>query len=167
MTPALRDFCASIAPGTPVFIPSVPMRRGRASFCFDNVAERVREKGGEIAYGWAIWHIPGLYFEAEHHGVWRNMLGNLIDVSPQLGGRTRILFLEDPAAVYDAFAPRPNVQGADGDSPRAREVAELGNRRHALMTRCRIPGTAQIELYETDQLELTEIDARLLALLSG
>ncbi len=43
----------------------------------------------------------------------------------------------------------------------------LGNGRHALMTRCRIPGTAKIELYEADQLELEQIDYRLQALMSG
>ncbi|WP_447763339.1 hypothetical protein [Sphingopyxis panaciterrae] len=129
------------------------------------MAEKVRQKGGEITYGWAIWHRPNLYFEAEHHAVWRNDLGNLIDVSPQLGGRKRMLFLADAAAVYDPFAPRQNIMAADGDSPRAIEIAELGNRRHALLMRCRVPGTAAIELYEPDQAELSEIDRQLHALI--
>ncbi len=78
LTAALLQFCASIAHAEPVFIPSIPFKRAATSFCFENVAQRVDEKGGSIAYGWAIWHLPGLYFEAEHHAVWRNKLGNLI-----------------------------------------------------------------------------------------
>lgn len=53
LRPALLEFCASIAPAQPVFIPSVPIKRALTSFCFDNVAQKVREKGESIAYGWA------------------------------------------------------------------------------------------------------------------
>ena len=144
-----------------MFIPSVPIKRAMTSFCFDNVAQKVREKGGSIAYGWAIWTLPGLYFEAEHHAVWRNKLGNLIDVSPQMGGRKRLLFLSDESVVYDPFAVRPNIMAPDGNSERARQMADLGNRRHALLIRCRVPGTAEIRLYEHDQLELGKIDQQI------
>lgn len=167
LTPALLEFCASIAAAEPVFIPSVPIKRAMTSFCFDNVAQKVREKGGSIAYGWAIWHMPGLYFEAEHHAVWRNKPGNLIDVSPQMGGRKRLLFLSDESAIYDPFALRPNVMAPDGDSERARLMVDLGNRRHALLIRCRVPGTAEIRLYEHDQLELAEIDRQIQTIMVG
>lgn len=166
-TPAMLDFCASIAPAEPVFIPSVPIRRAMTSFCFDNVAQKISEKGGSTAYGWAIWHMPGLYFEAEHHAVWRNKLGNLIDVSPQMGGRKRLLFLSDANAMYDPFAPRQNIMGADGDSERARRMVDLGNQRHTLLTRCRVPGTAEICLYEHDQLRLAEIDRQIQEIMRG
>ncbi len=105
--------------------------------------------------------MPGLYFEAEHHAVWRNKLGNLIDVSPQMGGRKRLLFLPDDGAVYDPLAIRQNIMAPDGESERARQMTELGNRRHALITRCRILGTAEIRLYEQDQLELAHIDRQI------
>lgn len=158
LTPALLEFCGSIAPVEPVFVPSIPLKRAATSFCFENVTQRVEEKGGSIAYGWAIWHMPGFYFEAEHHGVWRNKLGNLIDVSPQIGGRKHLLFLPDEGAVYDPFAIRQNVMAPDGESDRAKRMTELGNRRHGLLIRCRIPGTAEIRLYEDDQMELADID---------
>lgn len=167
LTPALLEFCASIAPAEPVFILSVPIRRAMTSFCFDNVAQKVREKGGSIGYGWAIWHMPGLYFEAEHHAVWRNKLDNLIDVSPQMGGRRRLLFLSDESAIYDAFALRPNIMAPDGNSERARQMVDLGNRRHALLIRCRVPGTAEMRLYEHDQLELAEIDRQIRETMAG
>lgn len=158
LTPALLQFCASIASAEPAFIPSIPIKRAVTSFCFENVARKVDEKGGSIAYGWAIWHLPGLYFEAEHHAVWRNKLGNLIDVSPQMGGRKRLLFLSDERAIYNPFTLRPNIMAPDGDSGRARKMVDLGNRRHAVLIRCRVSGTAEIRLYEHDQLELAEID---------
>lgn len=167
LTPALLEFCATIAPAEPVFIPSVPIKRAPTSFCFENVARKVREKGGSIAYGWAIWHRPGLYFEAEHHAVWRNKLGNLIDVSPQMGGRKRLLFLSDESAIYDPFALRPNIMAPDGNSERARQMVDLGTRRHALLIRCRVPGTAEIRLYEQDQLELAAIDRQIRETIAG
>jgi hypothetical protein len=167
LTPALLEFCASIAPAKPVFIPSVPIKRAMTSCCFDNVAQKVREKGGSIAYGCAIWHMPGLYFEAEHHAVWRNKLGNLIDVSPQMGGRKRLLFLSHESAIYDPFALRPNIMAPDGDSEPARQMVDLGNRRHSLLVRCRVPGTAEIRLYDHDQLELAEIDRQIRKIMAG
>lgn len=161
LTPALLAFCASISPATPVFLPSVPLKRAATSFCFENVAQKVCEKGGAIAYGWAIWHLPGLYFEAEHHAVWRNGLGNLIDVSPQMGGRKRLLFLPDETAVYDPFAVRANRMAPDGDTARARKMVDLGNQRHALLVRCRVPGTSEVRLHDADQFELAEIDRQI------
>lgn len=161
LTSALREFCASISPSEPVFVTSIQVPRAATSFCFENVARRVREKGGSITYGWAIWHMLGLYFEAEHHAVWRNKLGIYIDVSPQMGGRKRLLFLPDDGAVYDPFAIRQNIIAPDGNSERARRMTELGNRRHALLLRCRIPGTAEIRLYEHDQVELADIDRQI------
>lgn len=167
ITPALLQFCASIASTIPGFIPSVPIRRAVTSFCFENVAQKVRVNGGSIAYGWAIWHLPDLYFEAEHHAVWRNKFGNLIDVSPQMGGPKRLLFLLDESAIYDPFAFRPNLMATDGNSKRARQMVKLGNRRHALLNRCRVPGTPEIRLYEHDQLELAEIDWQIRETMAG
>ena len=45
-----------------------------------NLARKVGRAGGEISYEWAIWHVPHLYFEAEHHGVWRSRQGAMINV---------------------------------------------------------------------------------------
>lgn len=167
LTPTIRKFCCSIALNDPVFIPSLPVRGATTSFCFENVQRKIDQKGGTIAFGWAIWHMPNLYFEAEHHAVWRNGLGNLIDVSPQLGRRKRILFLLDESAVYDPTSPRVNIMGPDGASALVHEIVALGSRRHDLLARCRVPGTAEIQLYEADQLELTEINKRIQAVVAG
>ena len=98
LTPALLQFCAFISRGEPVFIPSVPVRRAATSFCFENVARRVEEKGGLIAYGWAIWHMPGLYFEAEHHAVGESACCSSLTMAPSTTrsrpGRTSWLRME-------------------------------------------------------------------------
>lgn len=55
----------------------------------------------------------------------------------------------------------------DGDSEWASRMTELGNRRHALLIRCRIPGTAEIRLYEHEQMELAEIDRQIRETMTG
>lgn len=167
VTPQLKEFCETISPSEPIFVTSVPVGGSATSFCFENVARKIRKSGGSIAYGWAIWHVPSLYFEAEHHAVWRNKKGGLVDVSPQLGGRRRLLFLPDDQAIYDAMQPRQNIMGPDGNSPAAQEIARLGNERHSLLMRCRVPGTAEIRLLGPDQIELAVIDSRIQALISS
>jgi hypothetical protein len=164
LTPALRAFCVNISRSDPVFINSVPIQGASHSFCFENVERKVRKSGGAITYGWAIWNLPSVYFEAEHHAVWRNKLGNLIDVSPQMGGRRRMLFLPDDSAIYDPNLPRQNILAPDGYTPAALEMTDLGNRRHSLLMRCRVPGTPEIRLFEADQIELAEINSRIQAI---
>jgi hypothetical protein len=46
-------------------------------------------------------------------------------------------------------------------------MTELGNRRHSLLIRCRIPGTAEIRLYEDDQMDLAEIDRQIQQIMFG
>lgn len=165
ITSSILEFCRSIAPNEPAFIISVPLRRSATSFCFENVDRKIARNGGSKVFGWAIWHIPDRYFEAEHHAVWRNKNGGLIDVSPQMGQRRRMLFLPDPSAVYDPKCPRPNVLAPDGTSPEALEFVQLGNQRNALLMRCRIPGSAEIRLFDADQNELAAINRRIQKLL--
>jgi hypothetical protein len=167
LTPGLRAFCRAFTNSEPVFINSVPVQRAVGSFCFANVERKVRKSGGSIVYGWAIWHLPSFYYEAEHHAVWRNKFGNLIDVSPQFGGRRRILFLPDESAVYDPMMPRQNILAPAGSSPEAIEMTSLGNQRHSVYMRCRVPGTAAIQLFDADQIELALIDDRIRTLLNA
>ena len=92
----LLAFCDIIAPRRPKFIPSKPSADAQPSACFDNAARKVERAGGSLVSGWAIWTVPGIYLEAEHHGVWQNKRGDLIDVSPQMNAGRRLLFLPDP-----------------------------------------------------------------------
>jgi hypothetical protein len=126
------NFCRSISPHDPVFIPSRPGKNAVPSHCFDNSAAKVKRSKGSVMHGWAIWHVPGLYFEAEHHGIWRKADGTLLDVSPQIFDYDRILFLPDPDAVYDPANIRDNIFVADGDSAEALAVVELAGQRNAI-----------------------------------
>lgn len=166
LTPELRAFCQSISSSEPVFINSIPVQGSVAGFCFDNVERKVRRSGGAIEYGWAIWNFPALYFEAEHHAVWRNKRETLIDVSPQMASRCRMLFLPDETAIYDRMRPRQNILAPDGITTAALEMTNLGNQRHDLLMRCRIPGTSEIRLFERDQVELAEIKKRIHTIMS-
>lgn len=157
----LLDFCHTIASGRPRFIPSKPSADAETSACFDNVARKVERAGGSLASGWAIWSVRGIYFEAEHHGVWRNRRGELVDVSPQPNSGRRILFLPDPDAPYDPLKHRSNVLRPASDDPRAIEFVELANRRNEIQDAYREGGNRIALFTLSDQRELGEIQRRL------
>ena len=136
----LLEFCRSISEERPVIIRSRPSNDAQSGHCFDNVARKIERAGGGIAYGWAIWHLPGAYFEAEHHGVWKKRSGELLDVSPQYQGYRKLVFLPDPAVVYDPAAFQPNRVMADGNDPRSLELVDVVLARYALLDACRARG---------------------------
>ncbi len=142
LTPALLEFCHSISPERPRLIRSKPLRDSLQSQCFDNVAKKVARAGGTTVYGWAVWHLRGAYFEAEHHGVWGKRDGQLLDVSPQFNDCRKILFLPDPDAIYDPGEFRSNRFAPDGDDPRALEIVKLLKERGALLDSCRATGAS-------------------------
>jgi hypothetical protein len=117
--------------------------------------------GGTVCYGWAIWHVPGLYFEAEHHGVWRSRQGKLVDVSPQLGSVPRIAFLPDPGAIYDPKRFRSNVLKAVEGSERGEEFVRLSLERNAIINCYRTDEHMIAMLNATDQAAISVIDQRL------
>lgn len=62
--------------------------------CYSNVEKKVLEDGGSIHYGWNI-HENGSIYEAEHHAVWENEQGDLIDITPNQLNKAEILFVSD------------------------------------------------------------------------
>ena len=160
LTPELLAFCAKLSPHRPRFIPSKPAKDAEASGCFDNVASKISRAGGSTAYGWAIWSHTGLYHEAEHHGAWRRRGGDLVDVSPQLNGARRILFLPDERATYDPNEPRPNVIEAASHHPAVVELVELQRERYAIEHAYRVGGNRLALFTITDQRRLGEIERR-------
>lgn len=160
ITPALLAFCSQISTARPMYVRSRPASDAQLSACFDNVARKVARAGGDIVYGWAIWHVPGLCYEAEHHGVWRNRQRALLDVSPQLGQVTKIMFLPDPDAVYDPVSFRPNLLKAVNDSLLAVEFVGLAAARNDLLNRYRSEYRIAM-LTPIDQDELGRIDRRM------
>lgn len=155
LTPPLLAFCATISSERPAFIPSRPSSDAHPGHCFDNVARKIERSRGNIAYGWAIWHLPGAYYEAEHHGVWRKRSGELVDVSPQFNGYPKILFLPDPGAVYDPHAFRSNRLAPDGADSRSIDITGLVRERYEVLDACRARGAASLDpqsQWQSDQL---------------
>jgi hypothetical protein len=166
MSARLIEFCQSISQETPRFIQSRPSRDAVFGHCFDNVARKVERAGGEIAYGWAIWNMHGLYFEAEHHGVWRKRQGALVDVTPQANNYSKILFLPDPNAAYDPSNFRDNLFAPDSDAPIAIEFVELARRRTAIFNSYRAGGMKVAFFSTVDQSELDALAARMQIIIS-
>jgi hypothetical protein len=92
--------------------------------CFENVAQKVHEAGGQTMFGWTFHHrfvqdIPGSgYLFLTHHAVWHAPDGRLIDVTPYpepkhhpLAPGGSILFLVDmnalPIKRANLIAPLP------------------------------------------------------------
>ncbi len=153
ISPALRSFCAGIAPGRPVWVKSMPDADAIPSFCFDNVAQRVLKTGGKSAFGYAIWHLPNAYFEAEHHAVWEDPEGQLLDVSPQYKDYAEILFLPDDTAVYDPANFRPNVLTAQSDDPLAKAIVTTSLAINGVMNKYRIIGMPEADMTPEDEAE--------------
>lgn len=159
---ATLAFCATLSPHAPLYVPVHPAPHGKLAYCFDNSVAQAAMHGGEAAYGWAIWHWPGRWFEAEHHAVWQRPDGALIDVTPQTGAPERILFLPDPEAVYDPSTFRPNVMAPDAGNPLAAEYIDLVKQRGAITRKYWSPGIEVLPLFsEADRARLAPIEARM------
>ena len=102
ITPTIRDFCREIdAAATPAYVPVRPDRNCVPSECYQNVANKIRRKGGGERQGRIIWESPGLHLEAEHHAIWISKAGVAIDITPKEDGEERILFLPSSRTPYD------------------------------------------------------------------
>jgi hypothetical protein len=165
ISPATLSFCASLAPGLPVWVKSKPDADAVPSFCFDNVRQRVLKSGGKSAFGYAIWHLPNAYFEAEHHAVWEDPEGLLLDVSPQYKDYPEILFLRDDTAVYDPANFRPNVLTAQSDDPLAQAIVTTSLALNHVLNTYRIIGMPEAEMTADDEAESQRLTSELDALL--
>lgn len=164
-SPALLAFCRSISLEQPIYVRSRPAPNTEPSHCFDNVDRTIARRGGDMVYGWAIWHFRGAYFEAEHHGIWRKPKGELLDVSPQLNRARKILFLPDPVAIYDPLRPRTNRIEVEGNDSRARELVEAVLARNAILDSYRQGGARAACLSFADQLKGNALLSRIQSLL--
>jgi hypothetical protein len=82
---------------------------------------------GTLLHGWRIGELPGIFIEAEFHGIWVSTTGEHVDVTPSQGGETRTLFLPDPNKTFDeqAFTRRDNIRLALNDHPTVRAFIAL------------------------------------------
>ena len=90
-----------VAGGAPVTLPRLAPLEARPSDCFETVEQKVADQGGAPCYGWTLWEWPGLFLEAEFYAVWRDPAGALHDITPRPGDSRSVLFLADPARVFD------------------------------------------------------------------
>ena len=155
-------FCSAISPHQPLYVPVEPAPGARVAYCFDNSVKRAEQLGGEAVYGWAIWHWPNVWFEAEHHAVWRRPSGELLDVTPQAGSPERILFVPDPSAPYDPTTFRRNIMAPEAGNPLAAEYIGLVARRAEIVERYWYPGLEEWPLFSAqDRQRLEPLDARM------
>jgi hypothetical protein len=99
----------------PLIVPVKVMQGAKIGNCYFNVRDKIAAEGGDIQYGWVIW-ISNILCEAEHHAVWKNKEGALIDITPKEDSMANIMFLPDDAAIYknvpiDNY--RINISGRD------------------------------------------------------
>jgi len=75
--------------------------------CFNNVTQKIKKDGGMIHYGWHI-HYNKFLCEAEHHAVWENEDGKLIDITPNEDAKKEIVFISDNNSFTGKT--KPNVR---------------------------------------------------------
>ena len=84
----------------PRYVPCKPQRGAPINECFPLVEEKVDTEGGKIILGWQIWK-GKLLIEAEFHAIWESPNGEWIDITPKSLSFSEVLFVPDPAAVYE------------------------------------------------------------------
>ncbi|MEN2402318.1 SEC-C domain-containing protein [Flavobacterium sp. MC2016-06] len=83
----------------PVTVPVIPETYSKELQCYYNVEQKIEKDGGKIHYGWNIHQLATL-IEGEHHAVWENDKGELIDITPNQDRTTEILFCSDEKTTY-------------------------------------------------------------------
>lgn len=108
ITPEILGFCATLAEGAnPTYMPVTPEPFAQVAKCYSNVLESCGLIGGTPHLGWLIWELHGIYLTAEHHAVVERD-GYLFDVTPQVHGEARVLFLPIPDPLPEEASNTPN-----------------------------------------------------------
>jgi len=133
-TPYLRECCQKVADSEPVAVQVDPFDGAAMQRCYANVDTIVQVFGGAAVIGWKIWHVPGVYYNFEHHCVWRHPNGELVCVTPQMGNEEYILFLPQQEGALDEIdAAMPTLRrdhffvDANGDN-NAKKIVECKER---------------------------------------
>lgn len=137
-TPEINDkviaFCHSISTKSePQLIKVIPAPNARLGFCGDNVNKQIIEYGGKFEYGWIIWYMPNIVFEAEAHSIWIDVNGEKHDITPhEEETKGNILFLPDDENIehltkmYNKFPLNRNQSCTN--SPLVKEYLALVNK---------------------------------------
>ena len=96
ITQVIIDFCASItSDSSPEYIDVCPASWATPNECFNNVPRMVKQYGGSMISGWAVWQRGNMLLDAEAHAIWRTPDGKLIDITTPSASA--------PAAVFTMF----------------------------------------------------------------
>jgi hypothetical protein len=102
LSPTLVALCEELVPGgAPVVLPADTTKSPTSMDSFEAVERRVVGAGGTACYGWELWQWEGLFIQADFHSVWRQPNGMLQDITPRPASVQTILFLPDPARIFD------------------------------------------------------------------
>lgn len=125
-------FCRQICPTSrPQYVPVRPAAGSKIRDCHRNVEKYVQRMGGEQVYGWEISILPGLFLEAQFHSIWLAPNGQLVDITQEDYGHTRILFLRDPHRSYSGSA-YPNQRALLGPEALVERYLELSSMYHQI-----------------------------------
>lgn len=96
ITNECTTFCESIGTASiPFFMRVTPQPWARMGSCEYNVEEMIQRRGGSIVFGYRIWSLGNLYFEAQPHAIWEAPDRRLVDITFSDDGEKRVLFLKD------------------------------------------------------------------------
>lgn len=133
ITQVIIDFCASItSDSSPEYIDVCPAPWAALNECFNNVYRMVKQYGGSMISGWAVWQRGNMLLDAEAHAIWRAPDGKLIDITPHSYNEKRILFLFDSSVCYQGITI-PSHRQALTDSPLVAEFIRLYSERDHIM----------------------------------
>ena len=146
---------------SPTFVPIEPMAGALPNRCIFNVRlEEARLRGNELT-GWKVYEWPGVLVEFIGHAVLRLSSGELLCVTPDKYGDSRILFVaaQIPFDELDQMARMPSKRvpsSSHEDIARFIEADdEIADIKH------KYPPTAgQIEVFGTDALCLQRFELR-------
>jgi len=119
----VQQFCRKVSPKeVPIFVGVQPLGWSRQNYCNKNVERMIQLHGGRMVLGYKIWYVPRLYIEAERHAIWQNPDGELIDITFNTSGETKILFL--PAPALKTVIAYPHTKPREAYHPRVRDFIE-------------------------------------------
>lgn len=133
VTQLIVDFCTSItSDSSPEYIDVCPAPLALPNECFNNVRRIIKQYGGSMCLGWAIWQRGNMLLDAEAHAIWNAPNGELIDITPHSYNEKRILFLVDSSLCYQGTTI-PSHRQALTNSPLVAELIQLCKERDQAM----------------------------------
>lgn len=100
----VRAICDSLCQDRqPVYVPFRPLLEAPLRECFSVVASHVSTNGGQVALGWNIVELKGIWIEAEFHANWNSPNSELIDLTPREFPLPQYLFLPDDEQRYEGI----------------------------------------------------------------